>query len=136
MVLLRRLWAEAKSGWDLAVDSAGTATVSGLPATDHAISVMKDQGLDLTGHRSQPLPDLDGYDLVLTMTRSHRDSILALNPDLKGRVFTVGEYAGTGEEIPDPYGGPRSSYTTAAQALTQTLKAVVARIRTEGRAEE
>jgi protein-tyrosine-phosphatase len=134
MTLLRHLWQKANPGWDLEVHSAGTGAFPGMPASEHAVAVMKARGLDLSDHRAQVLPDLQDYDLVLTMTRSHRDAILARQPSMAGRVFTLGEYAGTGHDVPDPFGGPLSAYEQTASALEPMLQAVVDRIRTEGRA--
>lgn len=134
MTLLRDLWQKANPGWALEVNSAGTGAFPGSPATAHAVTVMKSRGLDLSSHRSQPVSDLRDYDLVLTMTQSHRDAILARQPAMAGRVFTLGEYAGTGQDIPDPFGGPLSAYQHTASALEPMLQAVVNRIRTEGRA--
>lgn len=133
MAILKDLWQKADPGWNLEVHSAGTSAFPGEPAADHAIASMKERGLDLAAHRSQPLPELTRYDLVLTMTGSHRDAILARQPKMAGRVFTVGEYAGTGREVPDPFGGPLSSYQHTAAAMELMLQAVVDRIRTEGR---
>jgi len=134
--LLKHLWAKAGPGWDLEVVSAGTGAFPGEPASGHAVTAMRERGLDLTGHRSQPLPDTSGFDLILTMTRGHREAILARQPALGGRVFTLGEYAGTGQEVPDPFGGPLQAYQQTATVLESLLQAVVNRIRTEGRAAE
>jgi len=130
--LLRDLWRQANPVWELSVDSAGTGALPGLPATDHAVAALSERGIDLSQHRSRAVLSLDGYDLVLTMTRGHRDALLARFPAAAGRVFTLGEYAGTGEELPDPFGGPLESYQRTASALEGLLRAVVERIRTEG----
>ncbi|MFZ5827424.1 MAG: low molecular weight protein arginine phosphatase [Bacillota bacterium] len=136
MALLKELWQKASPGWDLEVHSAGTGAYPGIPATDHAVTAMQERGLDLAAHRSQPVPDLANYDLVLTMTQAHRDAILARQPAAAGRVFTLGEYAGTGQEVPDPFGGPLEAYQHTAKALESMLRAIVERIRTEGRTAE
>ena len=134
MALLKDLWQKASPGWELEIHSAGTAAYPDMPATDHAITAMQERGLDLAAHRSQTMPDLSDYDLVLTMTRAHRDAILARQPAAAGRVFTLGEYAGNGQEVPDPFGGPLEAYQHTAKALESMLRAIVERIRTEGRA--
>lgn len=136
MTLLQHLWQKANPGWDLEVHSAGTGAFPGLPASEHAVATMKERGLDLSAHRSQPVPDSQEYDLVLTMTRSHKEAILARQPGWSGRVFTLGEYAGIGQDVPDPFGGPLSSYQSTAAALERLLQAVVNRIRAEGRSAE
>lgn len=134
--LLKQLWQEANPGWDLEVQSAGTGAFPGDRAAEHAVTVMHERGLDLSTHRSQVVPEGKSFDLVLTMTRSHRDAILACQPALAGRVFTIGEYARTGQDVPDPFGGPLTAYQQTAAALESMLQAIVDRIRTEGRMPE
>jgi len=130
--LLREYWKREQPGWELTVDSAGTGAFPGLPATSHAVAAMQERGIDLTGHRSQPVLTLDGYDLVLTMTRAHRDALRSRFPEAAGRVFTLGEYAGGDADLPDPFGGSLEQYRRTAAALEALMPSVVARIRTEG----
>jgi len=137
MVLLRKLWEEANPGWELEVDSAGTGALTGQPASPHAVTAMQQRGLDLTSHRARAVHDLGGealqkYDLVLTMTRAHRDGLRTLYPALRDRIFTLGEYAGRDGDVPDPFGGPLAAYEKTAAALEEILRAVIERIRTEG----
>jgi protein-tyrosine-phosphatase len=138
--LLRHLWEQAKPGWELETLSAGTGAMPGEPATEHAITAMKSRGLELAGHRSRGLSHalLTGVDLVLTMTGRHKDQILMQWPNLAGRVFTLGEYSGTGAgagaDLADPFGGALADYEATAAALEIHLKAVVERIRREGKA--
>lgn len=130
--LLRDLWRRADPGWDLQVDSAGLGAFPGLPAAENAVTAMKARGIDLSGHRSRPVAGLEGYDLVLGMTRAHRDALRARYPAFADRIFTLGEYAGTGGDLSDPFGGSLEVYEQTARALEQALQAVVERIRREG----
>jgi protein-tyrosine-phosphatase len=132
--LLRHLWDRANPGWALAVRSAGTNAFPGLEASEHAVTALRNRGLDITGHRSRTVDHLglSETDLVLTMTRRHKEHILALRPELAGRVHTVAEYAGSHDDIDDPFGGTLADYERTAQSLEQLLDAVVERIRREG----
>lgn len=130
--LLRSLWEQAAPGWELTVDSAGTGAYPGMPATEHAITALQERGIDLTAHRSQAVLRLDGYDLVLTMTRGHRDALRSRFPGSAQHIFTLGEYAGTGEDLPDPFGGPLTAYQQTLSALEALLPAVIMRIQSEG----
>src|SRR3954468_14592761 len=51
------------------IHSAGVNAIADVTATRDAIAVMKDQGLDISEHRSRPLEaaDLNGADIVVTM---------------------------------------------------------------------
>ncbi len=130
--LLREIWRRADPGWELQVDSAGTGAFPGLPAAGNAVAAMQARGIDLSGHRSQTVVGLEGYDLVLGMTRAHRDALRTRFPAHADRIFTLAEYAGTGGDLSDPFGGSLEVYEETARALEHLLKAVVERIRREG----
>jgi protein-tyrosine-phosphatase len=132
--LLRRIWQEANPGWYLEVSSAGTGAFPGLDASEHAVDVMKERQVDIADHRSRPLTAelLTEADLVLTMTRRHKEQILALFPGAEGKVYSLGEYTGSGADVPDPFGGSRDDYARTAEALDRYLRQVVERICREG----
>jgi protein-tyrosine phosphatase len=72
------------------VTSAGFLS-AGWPATDDAIAVMAEVGLDLSSHRSRTVtPTLvEQADLVIAMTRQHVVDLVLLAPDHWARVFQV-----------------------------------------------
>ena len=83
--LLRRHLAEA--GIAAEVRSAGTLGWNDRPATDHAVTVMAELGLDIGAHTSRRLaPELLHADLVVTMTRDPAGAVLARDPELRSRV--------------------------------------------------
>lgn len=125
--LLQHLWNGDEA---LEVLTAGTATVQGLPATSHAVTTMQEHGLDLTGHRSQPVTPslLKSVDLVLAMTAGHREALRAQFPAHAQKVYTLAEYAGSASDVRDPYGGPLDEYRRTAQSLAELLSAAVTRM--------
>ena len=100
--------------------SAGVAAGHGSGASPQAVEVMGRKGLDLTGHSSQPFDEtvVQVADLVLTMTRGHRDAILAAFPDLHDRVFTLRRDGG---DIGDPVGMPVDVYESCAEQIETAL---------------
>tara|TARA_R110002049_G_scaffold2750_2_gene21794 strand:- start:679632 stop:680771 length:1140 start_codon:yes stop_codon:yes gene_type:complete len=100
--------------------SAGVAAGHGSGAAPQAIEVMGGKGLDLTGHSSRPFDEsvVQVADLVLTMTRGHRDAILAGFPDLHDRVFTLRRDGG---DISDPVGMSVEVYESCAQQIESEL---------------
>jgi protein-tyrosine phosphatase len=120
-VMMRRRLREATGDSEpISVISAGLAAYSGDLASSQAVEVMQRRGLDLTGHRSQLLTDqvLQLADLVLTMTRGHRDAILARYPEAAGRVFTLRVDGG---DIGDPVGSPSEVYAACADQIDAQL---------------
>jgi protein-tyrosine phosphatase len=77
------------------VVSAGTLAQPGHPAADSSQVQAERRGLDLGGHRSQPVtPELlRDADLVLTMSERHREQCVPLGagPEARARVFTLRE---------------------------------------------
>ncbi|MEM9365143.1 MAG: Sua5/YciO/YrdC/YwlC family protein [Planctomycetota bacterium] len=121
--LLREILRERFEDENIArVVSAGLAASQGYGASPQAVEVMGRRGLDLTGHCSQPLDDslMNMADLVLTMTRRHRDAILAAWPDRADRVHTLRH---DGADISDPIGLPVETYEQCADQMQTELNA-------------
>jgi protein-tyrosine-phosphatase len=57
----------------LMVDSAGTLGIEGAPASDEAVQVLRENGMDLTTHRSRGIrkADMTCSDMVLGMEFRH-----------------------------------------------------------------
>lgn len=79
----------------LSVSSAGTRAVIGYPIHPEAARVIKDLGGHTPGFAARQLtPRLaTDPDLVIAMTRAHRDAVLELAPQKLHRTFTLAEAA-------------------------------------------
>ncbi|MCG0275761.1 MAG: low molecular weight protein arginine phosphatase [Thermosediminibacteraceae bacterium] len=118
------------------VDSCGIAAVAGMPASPQALKVMEDHGVDLSAHRAKPLSEeLLKADLILTMTKSHKDYIVNKFPYTKGRVFVLSEFTDDkgdeGGDIADPYGGDEETYRQVAEILKEKLEKVLEKLQKE-----
>lgn len=119
---------------DIQVASAGLAVFFEEGAHQNAIATMEDLNIDISQHRARQADEdlLLDADLILTMTQSHRDQILAVLPQLKDRVFTLLEFAQEGEEgsldIRDPYALPKEEYQKTAQEIEAALKKALPKI--------
>ena len=93
------------------VMSAGVAAMSGAPPSREGVEVMESQGLDISGHQSQPITDrLANYaDLILTLTNSHARAITTQWPSTAARVAPIRIDGG---DISDPIGMPLSVYAS------------------------
>ena len=125
--LLRRAIADRPEFHDVEVSSAGVAAIDGNPATRLACAAVRDAfGLDLSAHRARQLaPTFDAH-LVLALDQETLRAARRLAP--KTHPELLGDYAGTGEEVDDPYGGDRIEYDTCAQHIDRLVHAVVARL--------
>jgi tRNA threonylcarbamoyl adenosine modification protein (Sua5/YciO/YrdC/YwlC family) len=100
--------------------SAGISAMAGSGPSSEAVAVMAQKNLDLRRHESQPLSErlVRFADLILTMTRGHRDAILAQWPSAAGRVHLISR---DGNDVADPIGGPLEMYHRCAEQIEQQL---------------
>jgi glycine hydroxymethyltransferase len=123
-----------------AVQSAGVAARAGAPASPETVAVLREAGINLGDHRSRPVTSemIREAQLILTMTRGHREVILELFPEASERVFLVGDFAGdpTLREIPDPIGCGRDAYLETRDAIVAAIPGLLAFIRQAGEIEE
>ena len=102
------------------VTSAGVSATPGCRPSHEAVVVLRDHGLDLSPHESQPLTDrlVQYADLILTMTRGHREAILAHFPEAATRTHLISRQGG---DVADPIGGPTELYRRCAEQIDQCL---------------
>lgn len=106
------------------VASAGVAAGPGSPAATEAVRLLLSEGVDLTDHLSQQLSEelLDQADLILTMTRGHRDVILMSRPDVEQKVKLLSP---EGRDVSDPIGGGLSEYESCKTEIVTYLQKLI-----------
>jgi protein-tyrosine phosphatase len=109
------------------VASAGLNAYGGGAAAMEAIQLMRERGVDLSDHVSQPLTDrlARHADLIFTMTRSHREMLLAQWPEAAPRTHLL---CAEGRDVADPIGGSRDIYATCADQIDAALTRRVAQL--------
>lgn len=123
---------------DVEVASAGVGALDGARATSWACEVMQERfNLDLDAHRATRLTPLASADLILAMDEETLRRARDVAP--ASRVELLGAYAGTGQQVDDPYGGCREDYelcieriNALVQAAADRLAAELAEMRTAG----
>ncbi|WP_420991445.1 low molecular weight protein-tyrosine-phosphatase [Cupriavidus sp. 30B13] len=113
---------------DINVVSAGLAALTGQPAEPYAVELMRDRGVDITGHRAQQLSRsmATSADLILVMDNTQRQEIQRLYPATTGRVFRMGELGKF--DVPDPFREARPAFENALQLIQRGVAAWVPRI--------
>ena len=119
---------------DIDVASAGTSAWDGASASDGALLVGLERGLDLNAHRSRQLDrDLvQSADLLLAMGPHHLERIEALGGAGKGHLLTA--YASRGTQarpVNDPMGGELDVYRATADELEREVLLVLDRVAAE-----
>jgi tRNA threonylcarbamoyl adenosine modification protein (Sua5/YciO/YrdC/YwlC family) len=103
------------------VMSAGLSAAPGGRSAAEAQSVMRERGLDLSMHESQPLGEriIRFADVIITMTRAHRDAIVSQIPEAAPRTFVLSRNRG---DVSDPIGGPIEQYRRCAEQIDAYLE--------------
>ncbi len=119
-------------GWNhVRVDSAGTSAMWGAPASEGSLTAAADVGLDLSGHRSQPLTRklVEQADIILAMTLGHMAQVEEMNGEEK--VLLVSEFidnADAGEPIADPIGGTAEEYAEVRDLISEAVEDLLDRL--------
>jgi len=91
---------------DISVISAGTISLGRCQATDEAVRVMHEKGLDISQHRSTHIDGIliDWADVILVMEHAHKHYVLEYFPHARQKVHLLTEFAGEEGEVADPFG--------------------------------
>ena len=118
---------------DVTVGSAGTSAWPDAPASDGALLVAMEHGLDLNGHRSRSVTSdlVATADLVLTMGPQHLDRVEALGGSGRAWLLTAyaeGEQGAEGRAVSDPFGGDLAMYRATYRDLDEVIGRVLDRL--------
>lgn len=110
--------------------SAGLGAGRGQQPSAHAINVLKEEGIDISDIRSQPVSAhlLEKADHIFTMTRDHLDMLLLLFPEMaaKARLLRFDEAAKGGRaDVTDPIGGTRQTYESCKEDIKRAIPRVI-----------
>jgi protein-tyrosine phosphatase len=98
--------------------SAGVGASEGMPAASHAIDVVKNHGGSLSFHQSRRVTTrlVDEADVVIAMTRDHREALIHHMPQAADRVRLLDA---SGDDIDDPVGSDHATYRRTAEAIKE-----------------
>lgn len=124
--VLARNWLRinAPQNTNTQVTSAGVAAFSGSPASQQAIQVMAERGLDLSYHKARQFSGelLEHSDIVFTVTANHRRALAAKFPQAAAKIHVLAEFAGfTGVDIADPFGQSVDVYRKCAAQMEELI---------------
>ena len=116
------------------VTSAGTSAWNGAPASDGALLVALEHGVDLNNHRARQLTRdiVVEQDVILVMGPHHLERAEALGGEGKSHLLT--HYAAHGSSdraVSDPFGGDLDVYRASYDELEREIRRVFDRIAAE-----
>ena len=112
----------------LSVRSAGLNALSGMPADETAVRLMRTRGIDIAPHRAlQITRELCAQaELVLVMTADQRKRLEEIYPFACGRVFRLGEFSK--RDVPDPYRQSERAFGESLQLIDEGVREWLLRI--------
>jgi protein-tyrosine-phosphatase len=121
-------------GREMTVRSASTMGLKDVPAEKNAVAVMREVGLDLTRHRSQPLTDelIDWAEYVLVMEYAHAKHIRTKHPQVEEKLMLLGPLGAT-HEISDPIGGWKYKFRGSRDVIQRCVEGFIDRLPVERR---
>lgn len=137
-------WQEAamaidQPGRKFTVISRGLQAFDGDSASDHSINALKSLwNIDISFHKAKRLKNDEAQqaDLILTMTRQHRDFLHIKYPEKKSCIYTLKEFAypqldanSPEADIVDPYGMPYEYYEGCAREIYECMEKVLYRLK-------
>jgi len=104
-----------------AVYSAGVSAFDGQSASQHAITAMHEEGIDLQQHISMRISAklLDNAALVFAMTNAHLIAIQSICPHTNAVAF----------DVSDPFGGDLATYRQTAAEIKEKILSNLEKIR-------
>ncbi len=130
-LLKKRLKELGKAG--IIVRSAGVNAISGFPPMKETVEAMREVGVDISGFKSTKITDelIQNSDLILVMTKDHKEEVIRLAPRAASKTFLLREYgySSGGEkpadpEIPDPIGMSIPGYRLCIKTLEEDIERV------------
>jgi len=112
--------------------SAGVATVDGLPMSVNATKALASKGITHDMHASQDVSEelLNWADFVFTMTENHKKIIVDMFAEHKNKIYNFSTYLyNRNEDIIDPYGGSYDTYLACLTTLENMVKHMVAKLK-------
>lgn len=120
-----------KSDDSIRVGSAGISAFDGQAASQHSVSVMKEEHIDISHHASRMLNAniVDQATHIFGMTRAHRDAVQMMFPEAREKVFVLREFlvgpdADFDLDVSDPIGGSLEEYMRTRNLIKEALESV------------
>ncbi len=117
---------------DIEVYSCGIYAEDGDYATYNAIYVAKNYDVDISNHRATNIRNskIEEMDIILCATKSHKEAVMYMYPNLKGKIYTMKEYAridnnGQDMDIKDPWGYDTDIYNNCINEIEKCLEKIL-----------
>lgn len=121
--MLQVLLQRALDGKNYIVESAGVANNEGEGANKYSIQCMEERGIDISGHRSRFVGNLDlrEYELIVCCEEGQVEELRRRCNDQVNVML-----ANSPDGVPNPWGQGREAYVACAETMERVAKNVIA----------
>ena len=107
---------------DLFSSSAGISVIEGSKVSINSVEALKEYNIDISYHIPKQLTIdlLNEFDLIITMSQSHKDFISSFYPQGLNKMHAFSEYT-AGNDIFDPYGCDLKIYQMCASQINKGI---------------
>ncbi len=118
-------------GLAFCAESAGIFA-DGSDASDNSVTVMKEQGIDISGRKSRQITAemIDRADYVFAITSSHKDILNAMFGKAD-KIITLAEAVGKNTDIADPFGGSVLEYRRCRDIIKDMILKLTEKLKQE-----
>ncbi|MCK5707704.1 MAG: low molecular weight protein arginine phosphatase [Candidatus Aureabacteria bacterium] len=115
---------------DVIVYSAGLAAYEGSSPSAHAIQVLSDVALDISGNKAKPVTGalVEASDIILGMTWSHVRELEERFPESKKKIYLLREFEENHNpkdpDVFDPIGLPMHAYENCFELMKPAIEKV------------
>lgn len=118
-----------EEGLEAEVRSAGTLGIDGIEPAANTIAVLKEEGIDPAEYKSAALTRdiIEWAEVILVMEPVHKEKVIAIAPDVEGKIFFLVKFGGKKENtiIPDPIGRPLGFYRIAFGLIKESIEGLI-----------
>lgn len=132
--LFRKKIGELGQRCEIEVRSAGLHKFKSFPVSPHAVTVLSEYGIECDREPVGINAELiEWADLVLTMTRFHKNVAIAIFPEIIAKTFTLKEFVRSQNslDISDPVGKSLSTYRQCAAEIDFALNLLLELLQVE-----
>ena len=108
--------------------SAGIYT-DGSAYSKNSVEVMRELEIDISnGHSKQITAEMvNDAHIILTMTKAHKDTLVSVF-GCSDKIKTIAEFAGTSDDIIDPYGGDVALYRICRDKIKVLVSKIIEKL--------
>ncbi len=113
---------------DIIFDSAGLWVQENANVDENVLRLISNEGIKNFIHTPKQIDRafIELNDIILVMTKEHKNKLLLLFPEHSKKVFTLNEYTGYGGDIYDPYGKDYVFYEMIFKQIKRSVDALLA----------